>query len=87
MLQVRRCRSSEWDRESMCGGGGGPEGGAEGGLELPGSFHTGTTSRPAMKTLDKAISMSSDQLDTLTRSYLVSTLSHTATYYLLISTQ
>ena len=52
----------------MCGGG--PEGGAEGGLELPGSFHTGTTSRPAMKTLDKAISMSSDQLDTLTRSYL-----------------
>ena len=69
----------------MCGGG--PEGGAEGGLELPGSFHTGTTSRPAMKTLDKAISMSSDQLDTLTRSYLVSTLSHTATYYLLISTQ
>ena len=76
----------------MCGGGGGPEGGAEGGLELPGSFHTGTTSRPAMKTLDKAISMSSDQLDTLTRSYLVSThpsylLISTHTSYLLISTQ
>ena len=35
-------------------------------LDMPGSFHTGTTSRPAMKTLDKAISMSSDQLDTLT---------------------
>jgi len=57
--QVRRCRSSEWDRDSL---GTGP--GAD--LELPGSFHTGTTSRPAMKTLDKAISMSSDQLDTLT---------------------
>ena len=52
----------------MCGGG--VEGVPEGGLELPGSFHTGTTSRPAMKTLDKAISMSSDQLDTLTRSHL-----------------
>ena len=58
-MQVRRCRSSEWDRDSL---GTGP--GAD--LELPGSFHTGTTSRPAMKTLDKAISMSSDQLDTLT---------------------
>ena len=59
-MQVRRCRSSEWDRDSL--GQAGP--GAD--LELPGSFHTGTTSRPAMKTLDKAISMSSDQLDTLT---------------------
>ena len=58
-MQVRRCRSSEWDRDSL-GAGLGEE------LEPPGSFHTGTTSRPAMKTLDKAISMSSDQLDTLT---------------------
>ena len=52
--QVRRCRSSEWDRESIKR------------EEEPPSFHTGTTSRPAMKTLDKAISVSSDQLDTLT---------------------
>ena len=54
MSQVRRCRSSEWDRESIKR------------EEEPPSFHTGTTSRPAMKTLDKAISVSSDQLDTLT---------------------
>lgn len=57
--QVRRCRSSEWDRDSVTRD-------EEKILDMPGSFHTGTTSRPAMKTLDKAISMSSDQLDTLT---------------------
>ena len=30
------------------------------------AFHTGTAGRPTMKTLDKKISVSSDQLDTLT---------------------
>merc|ERR1712186_267403 len=33
---------------------------------MPAAFHTGTASRPAMKTLDKKISVSSDHLDTLT---------------------
>ena len=59
-MQVRRCRSTEWDRESINR--------EEEMIQpvTPSSFHTGTTSRPAMKTLDKAISVSSDQLDTLT---------------------
>ena len=64
IFQVRRCRSSEWDRDSLTR----EDNEMLGHLDMPGSFHTGTTSRPAMKTLDKAISMSSDQLDTLTSS-------------------
>ena len=34
--------------------------------EIPKDFHMGTARRPAMKTLDKKISVSSDHLDTLT---------------------
>jgi len=72
--QVRRCRSSEWDRESIKR--------EEDIIQpiTPSSFHTGTTSRPAMKTLDKAISVSSDQLDTLTSGLMPS--QHRASYRL-----
>ena len=38
----------------------------KGQFERPTAFHMGTASRPSMKTLDKKISVSSDQLDTLT---------------------
>ena len=36
------------------------------GFERSQAFHMNTASRPSMKTLDKKISVSSDQLDTLT---------------------
>ena len=75
----RRARSTEWDEEGFHVGNvqskknekcdnHGPYTRTEykGQGEIPKDFHMGTARRPAMKTLDKKISVSSDHLDTLT---------------------
>ena len=75
----RRARSTEWDEDGLHVGNvqskknekcdnHAPYTRAEykGQGEIPKDFHMGTARRPAMKTLDKKISVSSDHLDTLT---------------------
>jgi len=75
----RRSRSTEWDKECLdlkhvqskkidkpLHHGPPARGDHKGQFERPTAFHMGTASRPSMKTLDKKISVSSDQLDTLT---------------------
>ena len=70
----RRSRSSEWDKEGLDVENVEtkkvhvPHNSSDykGQAAMPTAFHTGTASRPAMKTLDKKISVSSDHLDTLT---------------------
>ena len=75
----RRARSTEWDEDGLHVGNvqskknekcdnHGPYTRAEYKVqgEIPKDFHMGTARRPAMKTLDKKIPVSSDHLDTLT---------------------
>jgi len=75
----RRSRSTEWDKEGLdlknvqskkieklLNHGPPASSDHKGQFERPIAFHMGTSSRPTMKTLDKKISVSSDQLDTLT---------------------
>jgi len=74
----RRARSTEWDEEGLDVGNvqskkneksvnhGSYSKDNKNHDELHTDFHMGTARRPAMKTLDKKISVSTDQLDTLT---------------------
>ena len=75
----RRAKSTEWDKEGpqvenveskknekYVNPGPYTRAGYKGQEKIPKDFHMGTARRPAMKTLDKKISVSSDHLDTLT---------------------
>ena len=69
----RRARSTEWDEEGLDVGNVQSKKNEKSYSkdnknhdELHTDFHMGTARRPAMKTLDKKISVSTDQLDTLT---------------------